>query len=113
MFSDGVSTISQMQGIIQGQLTSFSAKEGTLMGLVSAITSIVGCLMFLWIAKFFTLKTKTSLLIIMATTGLVAVWGSFGIAFDNFGIKVHTRFLKISSLLATDVCNRQNLNYGC
>ena len=90
MFSDGVSTISQMQGIIQGQLTSFSAKEGTLMGLVSAITSIMGCLMFLWIAKFFQLKTKTSLLIIMATTGLVAVWGSFGIAFDNFGIKVHT-----------------------
>ncbi|CEJ04281.1 hypothetical protein RMCBS344292_18248 [Rhizopus microsporus] len=96
MFSDGVSTISQMQGIIQGQLTSFSAKEGTLMGLVSAITSIMGCLMFLWIAKFFQLKTKTSLLIIMATTGLVAVWGSFGIAFDNFGIKTKSELWVLS-----------------
>ncbi|RCI07136.1 hypothetical protein CU098_011907 [Rhizopus stolonifer] len=87
MFSDGVSTISQMSGIIQGQLTNFSAKQNTLFGLVSAVTSILGCLIFLWLTRYFKLKTKTSLLMIMILTGLVPLWGCFGIFFDNFGLK--------------------------
>lgn len=88
MFSDGVSTIGQMVGIIQGQLTNFSAKQNVFFGLVNAITSILGCLLFLWFTSYFKLKTKTSLLIIMTLTGLVGLWGCFGIFFDRFGLKV-------------------------
>ncbi|KAG1220469.1 hypothetical protein G6F35_006684 [Rhizopus arrhizus] len=87
MFSDGVSTIGQMVGIIQGQLTNFSAKQNVFFGLVNAITSILGCLLFLWFTSYFKLKTKTSLLIIMTLTGLVGLWGCFGIFFDRFGLK--------------------------
>lgn len=88
MFSDAVSTIGQMTTIIQGELTGFSAQQITIFNLVTAITSIMGCLFFLWISKRFKIRTKTSLLIIVALTGLVPVWGCFGIRFDNFGIKV-------------------------
>ncbi|GAA5801339.1 autophagy-related protein 22-like protein [Helicostylum pulchrum] len=89
MFSDAVSTINQMTSIIQGELTGFSAQQNTIFGLVTAITSILGCLLFLWISKRFKIRTKTSLLIIVALTGVVPLWGCFGIHFDNFGIKTH------------------------
>jgi MFS-type transporter involved in bile tolerance (Atg22 family) len=89
MFSDAVSTIGQMSTIIQGELTNFSAQQNAIFSLVTAITSIVGCLSFLWISKKFNIKTKTSLLIIVVLTGFIPVWGCFGIRFDNFGIKVN------------------------
>lgn len=88
MFSDAVSTISQMSSIIQAEITGFSPQLNAIFGLVGAITSIIGCLFFLWISKQFKLKTKTSLLIIIFLSGIVPVWGCFGIKFDNFGIKV-------------------------
>lgn len=88
MFSDAVSTISQMTTIITGEITSFSAVQITLQSLVTAITSIIGCLFFLWLSKRFQVKTKTNLLVIVVTTALVPVWGCFGISMSNFGIKV-------------------------
>ncbi|KAI9027598.1 autophagy-related protein 22-like protein [Phycomyces nitens] len=89
MFSDAVSTTNQMIGIIQGEITNFSAQQVTILNLASAVTSIVGCLFFLWIAKRFKIRTKTNLLIIIGLSGLVAVWGCFGIGIDNFGIKTN------------------------
>lgn len=91
MFSDAVSTISQMTTIITGEITSFSAVQITLQSLVTAITSIIGCLFFLWISKRFQVKTKTNLLVIVVTTALVPVWGCFGISMTNFGIKVRKK----------------------
>lgn len=88
MFSDAVSTIGQMQTIIQAELTGFSAQQNAIFSFVTAVTSILGCLFFLWMSKTFQIKTKTSLLIIVVLTGVVPVWGCFGIQFDNFGIKV-------------------------
>ncbi|KAI9486255.1 MAG: autophagy-related protein 22-like protein [Benjaminiella poitrasii] len=87
MFSDAVSTISQMSTIIQGELTSFSAQQNVLFGLTTAITSIIGCLFFLWISKRFEIRTKTMLLAIVVLTGLVPLWGCLGIHFDNLGIR--------------------------
>ncbi|KAI8380191.1 autophagy-related protein 22-like protein [Blakeslea trispora] len=89
MFSDAVSTITQMTTIIQGELTGFSPQQNVLFGLVTAITSIIGCLLFLWISKTFQVRTKTTLLAIIVLTGLVPVWGCFGIQFDRFGIRTH------------------------
>lgn len=88
MFADAVSTIGQMITIIQGELTGFSAQQNTIFSLVTAITSILGCLLFLWISRTFKIKTKTSLLIIVILTMLQPLWGCFGIFFNNFGIKV-------------------------
>lgn len=98
MFSDAVSTIGQMSTIIQGELTNFSAQQNAIFSLVTAITSIIGCLFFLWISKRFHIKTKTSLLMIVALTGVVPVWGCFGISLDNFGIKVIVSLSLFSSL---------------
>lgn len=88
MFSDAVSTIGQMTSIIQGELTGFSAQQNAIFSFTTAVTSILGCLFFLWMSKTFHIRTKTSLLIIVILTGVIPVWGCFGIQFDNFGIKV-------------------------
>ena len=88
MFSDAVSTITQMTTIIQGQLTSFSPQQNVLFGLVTAITSIIGCLLFLWISKTCHIRTKTTLMIILAFTGCIPIWGCFGIGHERFGIRV-------------------------
>lgn len=88
MFSDAVSTTNQMISIVQGEITQFSAQQVTIMNLVSAVTSILGCFFFLWLSRRFGVKTKTNLLIILFLSGIVAVWGCFGIGLDNFGIKV-------------------------
>lgn len=87
MFADAVSTTNSMIGITQGQITNFSPQQVTILNLASAITSIIGCLLFLWIAKRFGVKTKTNLMIIVFLTGIVPLWGCFGIGLDNFGIK--------------------------
>ncbi|CAO0802148.1 unnamed protein product [Mucor circinelloides] len=89
MFSDAVSTIGQMTTIIQGELTGFSAQQNAIFSFISAVTSILGCLFFLWLSKTFHIRTKTSLLMIVVLTGVIPVWGCFGIGFDNFGIKTH------------------------
>ncbi|KAI8991723.1 autophagy-related protein 22-like protein [Mycotypha africana] len=86
MFSDAVSTIGQMLTIIQGELTQFSAQQNALFGFVQSVTSILGCLIFLWVSKIFKIRTKTSLLIIIGTTALIPLWGCFGIYFPTFGI---------------------------
>ncbi|KAI7850341.1 autophagy-related protein 22-like protein [Circinella umbellata] len=87
MFSDAVNTTNQMISIVQGEITQFSAQQVTIMNLVSAVTSIIGCFFFLWLSRRFGVKTKTNLLIILFLSGIVAVWGCFGIGLDNFGIK--------------------------
>ncbi|KAI9263385.1 autophagy-related protein 22-like protein [Phascolomyces articulosus] len=87
MFSDAVNTTNQMIAIVQGEITQFSAQQITIMNLVSAVTSIIGCLGFLWLSRRFGIRTKTNLLIILFLSGLVAAWGCFGISLDNFGIK--------------------------
>ncbi|KAI8371999.1 autophagy-related protein 22-like protein [Choanephora cucurbitarum] len=89
MFSDAVSTITQMTTIIQGQLTSFSPQQNVLFGLVTAITSIIGCLLFLWISKTCHIRTKTTLMIILALTGCIPIWGCFGIGYERFGIRTY------------------------
>lgn len=91
MFSDAVSTISQMTGIIQAEITGFSPQINVIFGLVGAVTSIIGCLFFLWMSKQFKIKVKTSLLMIVALTGVIPIWGCFGIKYDNFGIKVRSK----------------------
>lgn len=88
MFSDAVSTTNQMINITQGQITSFSAQQVTILNLASAVTSILGCFFFLWLSKI-GVKTKTNLLIIVALSGVVAVWGCFGIGLTNFGIRTN------------------------
>ncbi|ORY91851.1 autophagy-related protein 22-like protein [Syncephalastrum racemosum] len=87
MFSDAVSTINQMSSIIQGEIVSFSAQQITIIGLITAVTSIIGCVGFLWVSRTFQIKTKTTLLTIVILTTVVPVWGCFGISMDNFGIK--------------------------
>ncbi|KAI8069525.1 autophagy-related protein 22-like protein [Gongronella butleri] len=87
MFIDGVNSISTMQTFVQNQITSFSATQTAVMGLITAITSIMGCLFFLFLAKRFNVRTKTNLMIIVVTTGIVPIWGCFGIGLDNFGLK--------------------------
>ncbi|KAI8639576.1 autophagy-related protein 22-like protein [Parasitella parasitica] len=89
IFSDAVSTIGQIQTIIQGELTAFSAQQNAIFGFITAVTSIIGCLFFLWLNRRFKIRTKTSLLMIVVLTGVVPVWGCFGIHFDNFGIKTN------------------------
>lgn len=88
MFSDAVNTINSMISIVQGEITSFSAQQVTLLNLISAVCSIIGCLVFLVISQKFGVKTKTNLLIILTLSAVVPVWGCFGIGLDNFGIKV-------------------------
>lgn len=88
MFSDAVSTISQISSIVQGQITGFSPRLITMLSLVTAITSILGCLLFLWLSHAFHFSTKTSLLVIIVLTAVVPLWGCFGISMDHFGIKV-------------------------
>ncbi|KAI9315385.1 autophagy-related protein 22-like protein [Dichotomocladium elegans] len=87
MFSDAVNTINSMIGIVQAEITNFSAKQVTLLNLASALCSIIGCLFFLVLAKVVGLRTKTNLLIILGLSGLISVWGCFGIGLSNFGIK--------------------------
>lgn len=87
MFADAVSTTNSMIGITQGQITKFSTQQVTILNLASAVTSIIGCLFFLWIAKRFGVKTKTNLMIIVFLTAIVPLWGCFGIGLNNFGIK--------------------------
>ncbi|KAI8328055.1 autophagy-related protein 22-like protein [Chlamydoabsidia padenii] len=87
MFSDGVNAISSMQTYIQNDITSFSATQTVVQGFITAITSIIGCLMFLLLAKKYNVSTKTNLMIIVIATGIVPIWGCFGIGFDNFGIR--------------------------
>lgn len=88
MFSDAVNTINSMISIVQGEITSFSAQQVTLLNLISAVCSIIGCLIFLVVSQKFGVKTKTNLLIILTLSAVVPVWGCFGIGLDNFGIKV-------------------------
>ncbi|KAI9322583.1 autophagy-related protein 22-like protein [Dichotomocladium elegans] len=90
MFSDAVSTITQMSTIITGEITSFSPVQITLQSLITAITSILGCLFFLWLAEHYKIKTKTNLLIIVISTAFVPLWGCFGIGLSNFGIRSTT-----------------------
>ncbi|GAN01236.1 MFS general substrate transporter [Mucor ambiguus] len=71
MFSDAVSTISQMLNIIQGELTGFSAQQNAIFSFISAVTSILGCLFFLWLSKTFHIRTKTSLLMIVVLTSAI------------------------------------------
>lgn len=80
MFADAVSTMNQMIAIIQAQITSFNAQQITILNLASAVTSIIGCLFFLWIQKQFGIKTKTNLMIIIFLTGVIPFIGCFGIA---------------------------------
>ncbi|KAI8393887.1 autophagy-related protein 22-like protein [Radiomyces spectabilis] len=87
MFSDAVSTTNQMIAIVQAEITSFSARQLTILNLASAITSIIGCLFFLWISKRFGVRTKVNLLIIVTLSAIIPIWGCFGIGLDNFGIK--------------------------
>ncbi|KAI8089703.1 autophagy-related protein 22-like protein [Halteromyces radiatus] len=87
LFSDAVSTTNQMIGIIQGNITNFSALQTTILNLASAVTSIIGCLFFLYISKQFGVRTKLNLIIIIVLSGVIAVWGCFGIGLDNFGFK--------------------------
>jgi MFS-type transporter involved in bile tolerance (Atg22 family) len=89
MFSDAVTTMNQMIGIVQGEITSFSAQQVTILNLASAVTSIIGCFFFLWLSKRFGVTTKVNLLIIIVLTGVVPVWGCFGIGLNNFGIKTN------------------------
>ncbi|KAI8047442.1 autophagy-related protein 22-like protein [Gilbertella persicaria] len=87
MFADAVSTMNQMIAITQSQITGFSAQQITILNLASAVTSILGCLLFLWISKQFGVRTKTNLMLIILLTGVVPVWGCFGIGLRNFGIR--------------------------
>lgn len=87
MFGDGVNATSNLQNYIQNNITSFSATQTAVMGLITAITSIFGCLFFLFLARQYNVSTKTNLMIIVITSGIVPIWGCFGIGLDNFGIK--------------------------
>ncbi|CAO3614360.1 unnamed protein product [Cunninghamella blakesleeana] len=87
LFSDAVSTTNTMIGIIQGNVTTFDARQTTILNLASAVSSIVGCLAFLLISKKFGVRTKTNLIIIVVLSGVVSVWGCIGIGVDNFGLK--------------------------
>ncbi|CAO3583918.1 unnamed protein product [Absidia cylindrospora] len=87
MFSDGVNAISTMQMYIQNDITSFSATQTVVQGLITAITSIVGCFFFLFLSKKFNVSTKANLMTIVIATGIIPVWGCFGIGLDNFGMK--------------------------
>ncbi|CAO3638928.1 unnamed protein product [Cunninghamella echinulata] len=87
LFSDAVSTTNSMVGIIQGNLTTFGGRQITILNLASAVSSIVGCLLFLFISKKFGVRTKVNLIIIVVLSGVVSVWGCFGIGLDNFGFK--------------------------
>ncbi|CAO3579230.1 unnamed protein product [Absidia cylindrospora] len=87
LFADAISTTNQMIGIIQGNITNFSARQTTILNLASAVTSIIGCLFFLYISKRFGVRTKVNLIIIIVLSGVIAVWGCFGIGLDNFGFK--------------------------
>ncbi|KAI9304960.1 autophagy-related protein 22-like protein [Cunninghamella echinulata] len=87
LFSDAVSTTNSMVGIIQGNLTTFGGRQITILNLASAVSSIVGCLLFLFISKKFGVRTKVNLIIIVILSGVVSVWGCFGIGLDNFGFK--------------------------
>ncbi|KAI7851383.1 autophagy-related protein 22-like protein [Circinella umbellata] len=87
MFSDAVSTIGTMMTIITGEVTNFSALQSTLFGLITAVTSILGCLLFLFLSKTFGISTKTNLLIIVALTSIIPLWGCLGISLNNFGFK--------------------------
>lgn len=87
MFADAVSTMNQMVGITQAQITGFNAQQLTILNLASAVTSIIGCLFFLWLSKRFGIRTKTNLLLIVGLTTVVPIWGCFGIGLKNFGIR--------------------------
>lgn len=87
MFSDAVSTTNQMIAITQAQITGFNAQQLTVFNFVSAIASIIGCFFFLWLSKRFAVRTKTNLMIIIFLSGIVSVWGCFGIDLRNFGIR--------------------------
>ncbi|OBZ81476.1 Autophagy-related protein 22 [Choanephora cucurbitarum] len=87
MFADGVSTMNQMIAINQAQITGFSAQQVTILNLASSVTSIIGCLLFLWISKRFGVRTKTNLIIILVLTGIIPIWGCFGISLHNFGMR--------------------------
>ncbi|ORY00865.1 MFS general substrate transporter [Basidiobolus meristosporus CBS 931.73] len=89
LFSDGIATINQMIGIIQAQITSFDGTELTLLNLVSAVTSIIGCISMLYLQKVLKIRTKIALLCILGASALVPIWGCFGISFTSWGI--HTR----------------------
>ncbi|KAK9764088.1 hypothetical protein K7432_008712 [Basidiobolus ranarum] len=89
LFSDGIATINQMIGILQGQITSFDGTELTLLNLVSAVTSIIGCMGMLYLQKALKVRTKHALLGILFASALVPIWGCFGIKFTSWGI--HTR----------------------
>ncbi|ORZ13232.1 autophagy-related protein 22-like protein [Absidia repens] len=89
MFSDGVNAISNFQTFLQNSITNFSATQTAGMGLLSAVTSIIGCFFFLYLQKYFNFSTKTILMTIIILTSVIPIWGCFGIRFDDFGIKTN------------------------
>ncbi|KAH8555581.1 autophagy-related protein 22-like protein [Umbelopsis sp. PMI_123] len=85
VLADAVNTTGQVVSAIQNQLVTFSGSLLTFFGLVQAIASIVGCLVFLYVQKYFNLKTKTMLQVSNVFTLLIPVWGCIGLGSQSIG----------------------------
>jgi MFS-type transporter involved in bile tolerance (Atg22 family) len=82
---DAVNTTGQVVSAIQNQLVNFSGPLLTFFGLVQAIASIIGCLAFLYVQKYFNLKTKTMLQVSNVFTLLIPIWGCIGLGTQTIG----------------------------
>jgi MFS-type transporter involved in bile tolerance (Atg22 family) len=82
---DAVNTTGQVVAVIQNNLVNFGGSLLTFFGLVQAIASIVGCLAFLYIQKYFKLQTKTMLQVSNVFTLMVPIWGCIGLGSKVIG----------------------------
>ncbi|KAJ2961191.1 hypothetical protein NQZ79_g3494 [Umbelopsis isabellina] len=85
VLADAVNTTGQVVAVIQNNLVNFQGPLLTFFGLVQAIASIIGCLAFLYIQKYFKLQTKTMLQVSNVFTLMVPIWGCIGLGSQVIG----------------------------
>lgn len=90
--SDAFNTTGQLITVVQNKVTSFSTPQATAFGLSNAAGSIVGCLSFWYIQKWFKISTKTMLQVCNVCIFLVPLWGCVGIGSTRVGMHTVPEF---------------------
>lgn len=85
VLSTAVTSTNSVTTVLINAMTNFNGPLQTYMNLVNAACSIIGCLAFLGIQKWFRLSTKTMLQWSTGLTLAIPVWGCVGLITEKFG----------------------------
>ncbi|ORY98152.1 autophagy-related protein 22-like protein [Syncephalastrum racemosum] len=87
VLSTSVSSTNSVTTVLINAMTNFNGPLQTYMNLVNAACSIIGCLGFLGIQKWFRLSTKTMLQWSTGLTLAIPLWGCVGLITNKFGFR--------------------------